>query len=170
MSATALKLYEISNAFQSLEQLGESDELPAEVIRDTLEALEGDFEAKAVQVAKFILMLEDNAEAITEAADAMLKRAARIANRAASIRAYLQFHLIALDKKRIESPELVISRRSNPPAVVIADEHAVPGKFWVLPPQPAAKLDKAAIGRALKAGETVEGAYLQAGERLDIKP
>lgn len=170
---SALKLYEVSNQLQALEQLGESDDLPAEVIASTLEALEGDFETKAVQVAKFILALEANATAVNEAAIAMATRGARISKRANSIRAYLQFHMQAIGTKRIETPELVINRKPNPPAVFIADEHAVPEKFKVQPepqPPPPMRIDKAAVAKALKAGEWVDGAYLEAGERLVITP
>jgi hypothetical protein len=78
--------------------------------------------------------------------------------------------LQALDKKRIEAPELVITRKSNPPAVVIADEAQIPEGFWIQPPAPPKRIDKGAVGKALKAGQEVAGAYLEAGERLDIKP
>lgn len=165
----ALKLYEISNQFQALEQLGDSDDLPAEVIADTLEALAGDFESKAVQVAKFVLSLEANGQAVGLAALAMSQRAARIQKRAESIKAYLHFHMQAIETKRIETPELVITRRANPPAVVITDEHAVPARFWIEPPPPAKRLDKKAIKNAIDAGERVAGAYVEAGERLEIK-
>lgn len=166
---SALKLYEITNQFQALEQLTESDDLPAEVIHDTLEALEGDFDAKAVQVAKFILALEANALAVAHGAKAMTERAVRINKRADSIRAYLQFHCQALKRRRIDSPEVVISLRANPPAVVITDEHAVPPQFWVQPDPPPKRIDKKAIKAAIDKGERVEGAYVEAGERLDIK-
>lgn len=165
----ALKLYEISNQFQALEQLGDSDDLPAEVIKDTLEALEGDFDSKAVQVAKFVLSLESNAHAVQLAANAMMMRAARISGRAQSIKAYLQFHMQALEKKRIETPEIVITRRTNPPSVVITDEHAIPARFWIEPPPPDKRLDKKAIKSAIDAGERVDGAYVEAAERLEIK-
>lgn len=166
---SALKLYEISNQFQALESLGESDDLPAEVIANTLEALEGDFEAKAVQVAKFVLALEANADAIEGAAKAMGARSTRVYARAQSIKAYLHFHMQALEKKRIESTELIITRRANPPSVVITNEYAVPEKFWVQPEAPPKRLDKKALKVALEAGERVEGAYVEAGERLEIK-
>lgn len=166
---SALKLYEISNQFQSLEMLGESDDLPAEVVKDTLEALAGDFETKAVEVAKFVLSLEANAQAIEYAATMMSARATRVMNRAQSIRAYLHFHMQAIDEKRIETPELTIVRRANPPAVVITDEHAIPAKFWIAPPPPDKRLDKKAIKAAIEGGERVDGAYVEAGERLEIK-
>jgi Siphovirus Gp157 len=166
---SALKLYEITHQFQALEQLTDSDDLPAEVIADTLEALEGDFDAKAVQVAKFVLALEANAEAVRLAATQMMGRSNRIANRAASIKAYLQFHLQAVKRRRIESPELVIALRANPPAVVITDEHAVPAEFWVQPEPPPKRIDKKAIKAAIDKGDRVEGAYVEAGERIEIK-
>jgi hypothetical protein len=167
--SSALKLYEIAGQFQALERLGESDELPAEVIADTLEGLAGDFDSKAVQVAKFILSLEANAEAVRLAATQMMGRANRIANRAESIRAYLQFHLQAVKRRRIESPDLVIALRANPPAVIITDEHAIPAQFWVQPPAPPKRIDKKSIKAAIDQGEPVEGAYVEAGERLEIK-
>ena len=165
----ALHLYEISNQLRALEQLGESDDLPAEVIHDTLEALEGDFEAKAVQVAKFIMALEANADAVTEAAKAMARRADRIANRAASIRSYLQFHMQGLQKKRIESPDLVIARRENPPAVIVTEHAVIPEKYFVQPPPLAPRLDKKALKAAIDAGEQIDGVYVERSERLEIK-
>lgn len=166
---SALKLYEISHQFQALEQLGETDDLPAEVIANTLEALEGDFEVKALQVAKFIVALEANGSAIEEAAKGMMVRAMRVQKRAESIRAYLQFHMQALEKKRIEGTELVISRKANPPAVIVTDEASVPEQFWIQPPQPPKRVDKPAIKAAFAKGERVPGAFIEAGERLDIK-
>lgn len=166
---SALKLYEISNQFQALEQLGDSDDLPAEVIADTLEALEGDFDSKAVQVAKFVLALEANAAAVKAGAKAQAERAARISKRADSIAAYLQFHMQALQRRRIETPDVVLTLRKNPPAVVITDEHAIPEQFWIQPPPPDKRLDKKAIKQAIDGGERVNGAYVEAGERLEIK-
>jgi hypothetical protein len=51
--------------------------------------------------------------------------------------------------------------------VVITDEHAIPQAFWR--PQPP-KLDRKAIGEALKAGQAVPGAQLSnGGTTLAIK-
>jgi hypothetical protein len=165
----ALTLFEISNQFQSLGLLAESDDLPAEVIADTLEALTGDFDVKAIQVAKFILSLEANADAVKEAAKATADRAARIQKRADSIRAYLQFHMEALQRPHIEDIEITLKLKKNPPAVVITDEHAIPAQFWVEPELPPKRLDKKAIKAAIQAGDRVDGAYIEAGERLDIR-
>jgi hypothetical protein len=163
-----MRLFELTAQFKALEALEFSDELPAEVIADTLEALEGDFEVKAVAVAKFVLTLEAEADAIAGAAAAMKLRAERVQRRSESIRAYLQFQMQALAKMRIDTPELVIKRVVNPPAVQVTDEDAIPDQFWVQPEPPPERIDKKALKAALQAGEQVAGAYLEAGERLAI--
>ncbi|WP_404840908.1 siphovirus Gp157 family protein [Alkalilimnicola ehrlichii] len=48
----------------------------------------------------------------------------------------------------------------------ISDAEAVPANFYRQPPP---EIDKQAVKDALKAGEDVPGAYLEAGERVVIK-
>ena len=164
-----LALYEIAHQFKALESLADSDDLPPEMIADTLEGLEGDFETKAVQVAKFILSLEANAEAVTKAADAMELRALRMTKRAESIRAYLLFQMQTVDWRKIDTPEIIISRRNNPAAVQVADEASVPDSYWVQPDPPPKRIDKKAVKAALQSGTDVPGCFLESGERVDIR-
>lgn len=51
-------LYELVAQHKSLEYLATSEDLPPEVVRDTLDGLEGELRDKAVSVAHFILNLE----------------------------------------------------------------------------------------------------------------
>lgn len=162
-------LFEITAQFKELAALQDSDEIPPEVIADTLEGLQGDFQAKSIAVAKFILSLEANSDAITEASKAMAARAARLQKRADSIRAYLLFHFQATDQRKITTPELTISRRNNPVAVQVQFENEIPAEYWVQPPPPDLRLDKKAIKEALQSGKSVPGAYLESGERVEIK-
>ena len=164
-----MKLFEITQQFRELEKLELDDDIPPEVIRDTLEGLTGDFTEKAVQVAKFALSLESHADAIAEAAKAMSTRAGRMQKRADAIRSYLLFQMQLIQQKRIETPELVIARQTNPPSVQVTDEHGIPDKFWVQPEPPPRRIDKKAIKEALQSGETIDGAYLEQGESLRIK-
>lgn len=166
---STLTLFELAAQFRDLEYFADSDELPAEVIASTLEGIEGEFDDKAIAVGKFVLSLEANAEAVKAAAKAQTERAARIQKRADSLAAYLAFHMQALQKRKIESPDVRLSLRKNPPAVVITDEHAIPPQYWVQPEPPPKRIDRKAIKAAIDAGERVEGAYVEASERLDIR-
>jgi hypothetical protein len=71
-----LSLYQISgNYLQALDILTDPDhDLPADVIANTLEALGGELEDKAVNVAKFLRNMEAVAEAIKAAEADMAKR------------------------------------------------------------------------------------------------
>jgi Gp157 protein len=166
---TTLRLFEIAAQFKQLEDIALTEDIPAEVIADTLESLTGDFNDKAVATAKFILSLEANAVAIAEAAKAMQRRAECVQRRADSVRHYLLFTMQSVDIKRVDCAEFVIRRATNPPAVQVTDPNAVPAQFWVQPEPPPPRIDKKAVKVALQSGERVAGAYLESGERVDIK-
>ena len=67
-------LYEIAGQFRALSALADNEDIPQEVIRDTLEGLTGDLQLKATNVAKFLLGLEAEAVAIEAAAEAIHQR------------------------------------------------------------------------------------------------
>ena len=163
-----LHLYEIANQYQQLKALEDMTDLPAEVIHDTLQALEGELQVKAVNIAKFIENLEASAEAIQAAANAMTQRAKRVQNRADSIKAYLLFQMQACEISKVECPEFTISVRNNPDAVVISEGATLPEEFMTQPETPAPVPDKKALKEALKSGREVPGAWLASGQHLRI--
>lgn len=169
MSGNLPALYEIANQFRQLEALGDHDDLPAEVIRDTLEGLEGDLQMKATNVAKFVLGLEAEAAAIQAAADAIAVRASRRKKRAESIRAYLLFCMQSAGVTKISCPEFTLAIRKNPEAVEIEHPELIPAEFMVQPEAPPPRADKALIKAALKDGKPVAGAWLRQGERLEVR-
>lgn len=165
----SVPLYQITRQIHELRELSESEDFPAEAIRDTLEALEGDLQSKSRNIAALTLNLESSASAIREAAKAMLTRADRLDKRAESIKAYLLWNCQANGITRIECPEFVIAVRKNPPSVVIDDETAIPPEYIVQPPPPSPRPDREAIKRAIKAGTDVPGCHLLQTERLEVR-
>lgn len=166
---TTLALFELAAQYRQLQELADSDDLPAEVVRDTLEGLTGDIELKSINVAKFILSLEAHADAISDAAKQMADRAQRVRNRAESIRAYLLFQMQATGTTKITCPEFTMSVRSNPPAVGLRDDVDLPPEFMATADPPPPRPDRKAILAALKAGRHVDGAWLEQGQRLEIR-
>lgn len=161
-----LTLYQIAEQYREAAEAMADLDLPEEAVRDTLEGLAGELEAKAANVAMFVRNLETNADAIAEAARAMTERAKKIQNRAARIREYLQFHMERTGITSISCPYFTLKIRTNPPAVHVESENDIPADYWR--PQPP-KLDKASIARDLKAGANIPGADLTQGQRLEIK-
>lgn len=162
-------LYELAGEYVAAAERMADLELPAEVIRDTLESLSGDIEAKATNVAAFARNLEATAEAIKEAEKKMADRRKAIEHRAAGIREYLKGQMILTGIRKIESPWFTLAIQDNPPAVVIADETAIPAEFLRIPDPPPAVPDKVAIAAVIKAGGDVPGAFLTRSQRLVIK-
>lgn len=167
-----MKLYELVGQYRALEALESSDDLPAEVIRDTLDGLEGQLQDKATNVGLFIRNLMSTADAIDEAAEAMRMRGERLRKRAQSLNEYLKFNMQASGISKVESPYFTLRLKKNPPTVVIDSENLIPAKFMRTPaplPAPKPAPDKKAIGDAIKAGEEVPGAHAEQYERLEIE-
>lgn len=165
-------LYQIVSQYRALEQLDASEDLPIEVINDTLEGLTGELTEKATNVAKFVLNCESMADAIDNAAKLMKARSERLRRRADGVREYLKTNMIGAGITKIESVEFVLAIKKNPPSVIVDDEAAIPEHFKVTPepaPPPVPRPDKKQIATALKAGMKVPGCHLEQAERLDIR-
>ena len=85
------------------------------------------------------------------------------------VRAYLLFNLQATGITKIESPEFTIALRNNPESVRLADGVELPEEFLVQQPAPPPKPDKKAIKDALKSGRLIDGAWLESGQRVEIR-
>ncbi len=169
-----MSLYSLTEQYRSLLVLADSEtDIPEDVLRDTLEGLTGELTLKAQNVGRFIANQEAMATAIEEAAEGMQKRAKRLRARTAYLRQYLLGSMQAADIPRLESPDLVIAVKKNPPSVVVFDEAAVPDTFKRTPPPappPKPVPDKKLIADAIKAGQDVAGCRLEQGFRLEVKP
>ena len=163
-------LYELTAQYrEALAVLTDNDELPVEVIRDTLESLVGSIEVKSTNVAKFLLGLEAEAAAIEAAAEAIHQRGVRRKKRAESIRSYLLLNMQAAGISKVECPEFTIAIRKNPPAVEMDDFAVIDPKYMFTPEPPPPSPDKKLLAAALKAGEQIPGVWLRQGEHLSIE-
>jgi len=163
---STLRLYEISdNYLSALNELAELDDLPLEVIADTLEGLQGELEEKALNVARYVRNLEAEASAIDEAKKRMEARAKAASRQAGRLKAYLKGELERTGLK-IKAPDLALRIQNNPPSVVVDDAGQLPEAFRET--VTTVKILKSEIGRALKAGEFIVGAHLERTTRLVI--
>lgn len=166
-------LYLLTDQLRELQALAESDtDIPDEVLRDTLEGLQGELQIKATNVAMFVRNQEALADAIDAAAKTMKERAARVRRRADSVTAYLLGNMMAAGVTRIESPQLVLAVKKNPPAVIVESVDTIPAAYFDTdppPPPPPPKLNKKRVADAIKGGTDVPGCRLEQGHRLEIK-
>ena len=166
-----LALYEIANDYRdAVEKLSDMD-LPPEAVQNTLEALQGELQIKATNVAAFCQNLESLAESIKLAESKMAHRRKVIENRVASIKHYIKTCMESAGITKIEMqdrPEFKLSIKKNPPSVEIVDSVIVPDKYLNYPVPPPPTLDKKRIADDLKQGIEVPGARLKQETRLNI--
>jgi hypothetical protein len=169
--STSLRLYELAQDYKALLELAGGDDLPDEVVKDTLESLGGELTDKVVNIAKLVRNIEASADTIAEAADELRQRADRLHRQADRIKAYTLLNMQLAGITKIECPYFTVSVHKNPEAVNINLPEGVllPERFLITPPPPPPKPDKAKIKEALKAGENIEGCWLSQGEHLRIR-
>ena len=162
-----MPLYQLADEFIAIAKALADQEMPEEVIADTLEGASGELEQKAWNIAALILQLDAETAMIKEAEQRMSARRKSLEKRVDWLREYLLLNLLRTGIAEISSPEFVVRVRDNPPRVVLDDEEAIPKAFKQK--ETIISIRKDEIRRALLAGESVKGAHLERDKRLAIR-
>lgn len=160
-----MRLYEITEAMIELQNIADNDELDDEVLRDTFEGLDGAFEDKADQWARFIKGEEAEIDAIDNEIDRLKAKKERKQKTVDKMRTNLGGYMRAANKTKFKTALFSFGFRKSQ-AVEITNESELPK--WALIEQ-APKISKTEIKEHLKNGETVPGAKLVENESLSIR-
>lgn len=163
-----MKLYEITDQYARLLDRLYDDELPEEVVLDTLESIEGEMADKAENIAALVADLEATAAAIKEAEKRQKDRREAMENKAARLRRYLMDAMVQTGATKFETPRFRISIRQNPESVDVLDETTVPRDYFREVPA-RLELDKTLVKQALKDGFAIPGCALKRTQSLQIK-
>ncbi len=154
------QLYKITEQYRELAALAEgADEGLAVAIRDTMQAVEGEFEEKGKALATVVLNMSTDVEAIDAEITRLQDRKRAIVNRQESMKEYLRENMDAAGIKKITHPLFSISCSPGREIAVIDDEKMIPDDFMRVKTECAP--DKAAIVAALKEGKDVPGVHLE---------
>lgn len=151
-------LYEIKNNLLELSSIDADSEDMKEAIKNTLEAVEGEFNEKAVSVVHYIKNLDSDAEAIDTEIKRLSARKKAISAKQEAIKDYLRFNMDATGIKKIECPLFTISSVAGREIVSIDEEALIPDEFIEI--KSVIQPRKADILKALKAGNEVPGASI----------
>lgn len=162
-------LYVLANEYRVVANTIEDMDLPAESIRDTLEGLAGDLEAKAANVAMVVRNLETTISAIAEAEEQMQLRREALENRVGSIKEYIKENMITSGINVISCPYFVLKIQNNPPSIVIDNLDAVPVEYINPPKLLPQSPNKRLMLEVMKDGKDIPGARLIQNKRLVIK-
>lgn len=159
------KLYELAEEYNELLEMMEDDSVDMEVLRDTLEGVEGEIEIKAENLAKIIKELDGTATMIETEINRLKAKKDAISNNAKSAKKYLESVMIATGKKKFKTDLFGFSIQKNPPSLVIDQEEDIPDEYWVAQKP---KLDNTALKKWLKENKS-DFAHLEQTESLRIR-
>lgn len=161
-----MKLYEITEDFERLREMALDPDVDPEAIRDTMEAIEADFEDKADGYAKVIRMLETDEAGLDAEIKRLQARKSAVSGNKVRIKDALEKAMRQTGKTKFKTLLFSFGIQKNPPSVAILKEDSIPIDYLVVPdPQP----DKKRILEELKAGATFDWAELKQTEALRIR-
>lgn len=164
-----MKLYEIKESYQRLADMVEAGEIEEDVLADTLEAIDGEFEDKADNIACLLKTWQAEAEAIKAEEKSLKERRERKERQAESLKTYLANTMLQIGKMKIETPRTVLSFRKSA-SLVIENEDWFMEKYPELVKTEVVKsIPKKEVADRIKQGQEFTGAYLRENQNLQIK-
>ena len=157
-----MNLYELSLAFQDVQNM----DLDPEVMKDTLDSIEDAIENKAENIAKLIRNLESDVSAYKEEEDRLKTKRQSAENKVKWLKTYLEDNMKLTGKTKFKSGMFNFAIQKNPASVNIVDEKVIPEEFLIQQPP---KVDKTSLKEILKRGIEVPGAELKQTEGLRIR-
>jgi hypothetical protein len=168
-----LKLYEIAGQYRQLAETLADGDFDLQTIHDTIEA--SGLTDALQEKAQGVELVARGAEMHCPAIDAEIARLVKLKERrqkiAQGLRDYLKLNMEQAGIERIECPLFALVIKKNPPAVDVLDAAQVPNDYWTIPvpKPPEPRIDKVALGKALKAGAEIPGVRLVQHTRLDVQ-
>lgn len=156
-------LYDLTVAAFNLQIMLESGEIDEQILTDTLNSM-GDKE-KIENTCKVIRNLEAQAAAFKAEKERMTERQKTAENGVKRLKQALLDYLTASNQKKASAGLFTVSVGTSK-AVNISNEDALPDNFLI--PQPP-KVDRTAIGNAIKSGVEVPGAEIVESRYVRIK-
>lgn len=165
-----MKLYELENDYMALMQAIEDGEIPEEAVADTLEAITGEIEVKADNIACLLKNLKAEAEAIRAEELRLAERRKAKENTHERLKEYLSDVLQRTGIDKVETARNKITFRKSESVevdetfIAWATEHRDDLLKYSVP-----TANKTAIKTAIKEGAEIVGAKLVSNRNIQIK-
>lgn len=159
-------LYELTAQLQALLEMAEDPDIDEQVLADTMEGIEGEFEDKADGYAKVLAQLGAQQMALDHEIERLSARMKTIERNIKVMKDGLQQSMMVTGKTKFKTSLFSFAIAKNPASLVIDDEDAVPEAYKV--PQPP-KIDKKKIKEDLKTGAQLGWCHLVQTESLRIR-
>ena len=164
-----MKLYELTEQYQALQEMVYDPEVDEKTLEDTMEAVWGEIEEKADGYAKIIFGIKADVEKLQAEERRLNARRQRLENRARWLKDNLEANMREVGKTKFKTALFSFNIQKNggvEPLVITGALEDIPGKYLI--PQPPVTNNEAI--RKLLAERPVDWAHLEPrGESLRIR-
>jgi len=164
MSESAL--YSISSEYLKVLNAIDEDNND-ETIKSVLSDIKEDLDMKIIAVSSYIKNCESRINEIKKAEANMYKRRHSLTKKTNRLKDYLCHWMTECGVASVESPQLDVKIKVNPPKVVVDDEEKVPLDYFEFKTETIMNLNK--MKNDMKFGLYIEGAHLEQTQRVEIK-
>jgi len=156
-------LYELTGQFQQLLEMAETGDIEPDILKDTLDGIDGEIEIKADGYAKVIRELDGRVLMLKSEIERLSGKKSSIENNIKTMKESLENAMKTTGKTKFKTDLFGFNIQNNPPRLIIDKD--VPEEFLI--PQPP-KVDNARIKQLLKEQE-LDFAHLEVGQSLRIR-
>ena len=156
-----MKLYELTGMYLQLMDMMDDPDIDPDLIRDSMESLDGEIEEKADNIGMLIRNYEASYDAVDKEIKRLQAKKKSWERNIASLKNYLKRSMTAADKKKIKTDKFTFSIREGSNSAVVDEEENVPENFRV--PQPD-KILMDDLKKFLKEHGDTTYAHLKLGE------
>ena len=164
-----MTILELSSEYMALLSMLEDPDADDEIINDTLEAIDGELEAKADGYARVMRQMDADAAAIKEEEERLYKRRKGLEERSAWLKRRLQMVMEQTGKTKFCTELFSFSVQNNPASVVIDEQYIenIPEEYLI---RQDPKIDRNKMKEDLKAGKDLGGiCHLEQTQSLRIR-
>lgn len=163
------KMYELEGEFLELFAMIDDEEIDEDMLLDTLEAIDGEIEIKAENMAKMMKHIDGEASAIGDEIKRLQARKKALENRSNWLKRSIEQAMRITGKMKFKTALFSFGIQNNPKSVKISDEidlSIVPQEFLVFS-EPT--IDKKKLKESIEAGNEYEWAELIQTDGLRIR-
>ena len=155
-----MKLYEITDAYLSLDEVEKTDE-----IIKVLDNIKDEFNEKVENTVKVIRNFEADIKALRDEEKRLADKRRSLEKKKEDLKEYLYFNMERMKIRKVNAGIFDINIQKNPQSIKIIDEATIPLKYKIL----TYKLDKQTLKDDIKNGADIKGAELVQTEGIRIR-
>lgn len=161
-------IYDLTADMMRIQSMMDDPELDTRTLKDTMEAVEGEYEEKFEAYAKVFKSIDADIEAIENEKDRLTQKVRILKSNRQRMKEAMEESMRLTGKTKFKTKLFSFGIQKNAPSVVMETEdiNLIPAEFI----RTKQEIDKTALKDALKAGVLLEGiAHLEQTESLRIR-